>query len=45
MLVTILPYRDGGISPGQHTQPPALCTFFSWSGALRSWCRCWGRCV
>ena len=21
-------YRDGGISPGQCTEPPALCTFF-----------------
>lgn len=28
MVVTILSYRDGGISPGQHTQPPALCTSF-----------------
>lgn len=26
--MTILSYRDGGISPGQRTHPPALCTFF-----------------
>jgi hypothetical protein len=34
VLVTILSYRDGGISPGQRTQPPALCTFFL---ALMHW--------